>query len=66
MLIVLLSVLMVLLWLLVNKKITTSRFTWEDQVIMEAKSKRTRKNLRRIAENNPMLWTAAKNICRIK
>jgi hypothetical protein len=66
MLIIVLALLMVLAWLLVTKKIRFNKWTWEDDVIMAAKTKRTRKNLRRIAEDNPKLFVAAKNISRIK
>lgn len=67
MLIVLLAVLMVLVYLLINRKIISrGNWTWEDDVILAAQVKRQRKNQRRIREDNPKLWTARKAITRVK
>lgn len=68
-LVVVLALLMVLVWLISGRPtIFNYRRSWEDDVILAAQVKRTRKNMRGVRENNPMLANVGvrKSVTRIK
>ena len=68
-LVVVLALLMVLVWVLSGRPtIFQHRRTWEDDVILAAQVKRTRKNMRRARENNPLLANVGvrKSVTKVK